>query len=78
MEANMQKMIYKKTPESQGEVVIMMSSYKGLDGKLKATIMHDPNHAVAWREMPYEEVKLNRLRPTDEFFESVFGREMKK
>lgn len=29
--------------------------------------MHDPNGAVAWRDMPYEEVKLSKLRPMEDF-----------
>ena len=72
----MQKMIYKKHPESVGETVMMLNTYKGMDGKLKAIIMHDPNHAVAWREVPYEEVKLCKLRPTEDEFVQMFGRNM--
>jgi hypothetical protein len=63
----MKKMIYKKNPNSQGEIVIVMNTYKGMDNKLKAIIMHDPNSAVAWKDMPYEEVKLSKLRPMEDF-----------
>ena len=69
-----QKMIYKKRPESAGEVVILLGTFKGtVDNKLYATIMHNPDSAVCWKDMPYEVVKLNRLRPTTEDFNKVFS-----
>ena len=70
----MQKMIYKKNPESQGEIVWMLNSFKDNDNKLKAIIMHDPNSANAWKDMPYEVVKLCKLRPTTIDFNKVFGK----
>lgn len=68
----MQKMMYKKRPESQVETVWMLNAFKDGDSKLKAIIMHDPNSANAWKDMPYEVVKLSKLRPTVEDFNKVF------
>lgn len=72
----MQKMLYKKNGCSQPEVVWMLSSYKGNDGKLKAVIMRDlPNiNPLDWSTCPYDEVKLNRLRPLVEDFNKVFAK----
>lgn len=70
----MQKMIYKKNPNSQGEIVWMLNAFKDNDDKLKAVIMHDPDSANAWKNMPYEVVKLSKLMPTVADFNKVFGR----
>lgn len=69
----MQKMLYIKRPESQPETVWMLSAFKDHDNKLKAIIMHDPDSASAWKDMPYEVVKLNKLRPTPSDFNKVFA-----
>lgn len=68
----MQKMIYTKRNESQGEIVWMVNAFKDLDNKLKAIIMHNPNSAIAWKDMPYEVVKLSKLRPTSKDFNKIF------
>ena len=70
----MQKMIYKKSLSSQGEIVWMLNAFKDNDNKLKAVIMHDPDSANAWESMPYEVVKLCKLRPTVADFNKVFGK----
>lgn len=67
----MQRMIYKKRLESDGEIVWMLNAYKAPDNKLKAIIMHSTD-IIAYREMPYEEVKLSKLRPLPEDYAYVF------
>lgn len=72
----MQKMIYKPNHNSQGEIVWMLNAYRAPDGKLKAIIMRqnpkvEPN---GWDFMPYDEVKLSKLRPTTEDYNKVFAR----
>jgi len=71
----MQKMIYKKNLVSQGEIVWMLNAFKDNDNKLKAIIMHDPDSANAWKDMPYEVVKLCKLRPTTADFNKVFEKQ---
>lgn len=70
----MQKMLYKKNVNATPEVVWMLNAYKGTDGKLKAVIMRNlPNiDPMAWNTCPYDEVKLNHLRPFVEDFNKVF------
>ena len=72
----MQKMLYKKNANSTPEVVWMINAYKALDGHLKAVIMRklpnvEPN---GWDSMPYDEVKLSRLRPFVEDYNKVFAK----
>lgn len=69
----MQKMLYIKRPESQPETVWMLNAFKDHDNKLKAIIMHNPDLALAWKDMPYEIVKLSKLRPTTSDFNTVFA-----
>lgn len=72
----MQKMLYKKSADSDPEIVWMLSAYKGLDNKLKAIIMrNNPNtEPNGWDFNPYDEVKLSRLRPLNEDFNKVFAK----
>lgn len=69
----MQRMIYKKNPGVEGEIVWMINAYKGGDGKLKATIMRNIDNN-SWNVNPYDEVKLTKLRPLPEDFNKVFAR----
>lgn len=68
----MQRMLYKKTPISDPEVVWMLNAYKDHDGKFKAIIMRDYLISQAIEENPYSEVKLNKLRPFTEDYNKVF------
>jgi len=69
----MQRMIYKKNPGAEGEIVWMINAYKGADNKLKATIMRNIDNN-SWDVNPYDEVKLTKLRPLPEDFNNVFAR----
>lgn len=40
---------------------------------MKAIIMHNPDSALAWKDMPYKTVKLSKLRPTTSDFNAVFA-----
>jgi hypothetical protein len=68
----MQRMLYKKTPVSDPEVVWMLSAYKDHDGKFKAIIMRDYFISKAIEDCPYVEVKLNKLRPFKEDYNKLF------
>lgn len=68
----MMKMIYKKNPNSDPETVMMINAYRGHDGKLKAIIMRDYDISQNVENMPYEEVKLNKLRPFPDDFNRIF------
>lgn len=72
----MQKMLYKKNADSDPEIVWMLNAYKALDGHLKAVIMRKlPNDVPnSWNSMPYDEVKLSRLRPLPEDYNKVFAK----
>lgn len=75
----MQRMVYKKNSGlEEGEVVWMVSAYRGHDGKLKAIIMRDTKSSDggsnSWKTNPYDEVKLTKLRPLPEDFNKVFAR----
>lgn len=68
----MQKMLYKKSPKSDHEVVWMLNAYPR-DGKLKAIIMRDYEISEAIKQYPYVEVELNKLRPLTEDYNRIFG-----
>ena len=72
----MQKMFYKKNGNSDPELVWMLNAYRSTDGKLKAVIMRNlPNiDPMSWSACPYDEVKLNKLRPSVEDFNKVFAK----
>ena len=73
----MQKMLYKKTAKSDPEVVWMLNAYyDAADGKLKAVIMRKLPNAIpnGWDLMPYDIVKLSKLRPMAKDFNKVFAR----
>ena len=73
----MQKMLYKKTAKSDLEVVWMLNAYcDAADGKLKAVIMRKLPNVIpnGWDSMPYDIVKLSKLRPMAEDFNKVFAK----
>lgn len=73
----MQKMLYKKTAKSDPEVVWMLNAYcDAANGKLKAIIMRMHANAIpnGWDSMPYDVVKLSKLRPVAEDFNKVFAK----
>lgn len=70
----MQKMLFRKSENSDPEIVWMLNAYRGHDGKLKAVIMRKDPDAVpnGWDTFPYEEVELSRLRPLPKDYNKVF------
>lgn len=67
----MQKMLYKKTANSDPELVWMLTAYKS-DGKFKAIIMRNYDISPAISDMPYMEVSLNKLRPLVKDYNALF------
>ena len=70
---NMVKMVYKKDSKSEPEIVWMLNAYKDHDGKFKAIIMRNYEISNAIKENPYNEVKLNKLRPLTTDYNKIFG-----
>lgn len=71
----MQKMLFRRSENSDPEIVWMLNAYRGHDGKLKAVIMRkDPDATPnGWDSDPYTEVDLSRLRPLPWDYNEVFA-----
>jgi hypothetical protein len=68
-----QRMIYKKTINSDPEIVWLINAYKDNNGKFKAIIMRNYDISKAISNMPYQEVLLNKLRPEINFYNNIFN-----
>lgn len=67
----MQKMIFKKTPKSDPEIVWLVGTCI-YEGTIMGIIMRDYMTIPSLENNPYEKVKMTRLKPLPEDFNRCF------